>query len=252
MNSDAMKEREPARVSVLRVRSAPMLAFPEGRAFPESGTSFPERPFMTLHRQRGFSLIELLVTIGIGFTIAGITFIAMMPMFNRNHVDSAYFTTMMALRNTRQLAISQSHQYFVNFNPAGFPAGTIQITYQPPAVGGILPAVQQVATYTLPKDISFAVMGGFPANAPDAFGSGITAIDFGQGLGAGSLTYVCFMPDGSSQDSLGNYNSGVVYISRTADPTIYNARAISVWGATGRVRGWHLYKQGGGPIWVQQ
>jgi prepilin-type N-terminal cleavage/methylation domain-containing protein len=207
---------------------------------------------MTSKRQRGFSLLELLIVVAIGFTIAGITFIAMMPLYNRNHVELAYDTALMALRNTRQLAISQSHEYYVNFNPSGFPAGTIQIQYQPAAVAGVLPAVQQVATYSLPTDISFNVMSGFPSNAPDGFGTGIAAIDFGQGLGAGSLQYVVFMPDGSSQDNLGNYNSGVLYLARTADPTIYNSRAISVWGATGRVRGWHLYQQAGAPIWVQQ
>lgn len=207
---------------------------------------------MTLKRQRGYSLLEMMITVAIGFTIAAITFVSMMPLYNRNHIDSAYDTTLMALRNTRQLAISQSHQYYVNFNPAGFTAGTIQVTYQPPAVGGILPAVQQVSTYTIPPDISFAVMAGFPANAPDGFGSGIAPIDFGQGLGGSSLNFVCFRPDGSSQDNFGNYNSGVVYLSRPADPMIYNSRAITVWGATGRVRGWHLYKQAGGAIWVQQ
>ncbi|HLK32277.1 MAG TPA: prepilin-type N-terminal cleavage/methylation domain-containing protein [Terriglobales bacterium] len=207
---------------------------------------------MTLNRQRGFSLLELLITVAIGFTIAGITFIAMMPMYNRNHVDSAYDTTLMALRNTRQLAISQSHQYFVNFNPGGFPPGTIQITYQPPAVGGVLPAVQQVTTYQLPPDVSFAVMAGFPTNPPDSFGTGGTAIDFGQGLGAGSLNYVCFMPDGSAQDSLGNYNSGVVYIARTADPNAYNGRAVTVWGATGRIRGWRVNNLAGVATWAQQ
>lgn len=207
---------------------------------------------MTSMKQRGFSLLELLVTVAIGFTIACITFVAMMPMFNKNHVDLAYQTTMMVLRNTRHLAITQSHQYFVNFNPAGFPAGTIQVTYQPPAVGGILPPIQQVSTYTLPTDVTFSVKAGFPANAPDSFGSGITAIDFGQGLGGGSLNYVSFLPDGSSKDSLGNYNSGVIYITRQADPTIYTARAVSVWGATGRIRGWRLYQQAGVAIWVQQ
>ena len=55
----------------------------------------------------------------------------MMPMFNRNHVDLAYDTTLMALRNTRHLAITQSHQYFVNFNPGGFPAGTISRISRP-------------------------------------------------------------------------------------------------------------------------
>ena len=208
---------------------------------------------MTSKRQRGFSLLELLITVAIGLTIASITFVAMMPMFNRNHVDLAYQTTLQVLRDTRHLAITQSRQYYVNFNPAGFPAGTIQVTFQPPAIGGgALPPVQQVSTYTLPRDVSFAVMTGFPASAPDSFGAGVTAIDFGQGLGGGSLPYVCFMPDGSSRDSLGNYNSGVVYLSRTADANAYNSRSITVWGATGRIRGWHLYQQAGSPIWIQQ
>ena len=203
-------------------------------------------------KQRGFSLLELMITLAISVTIAGVTFITLMPSFFKNHVDLAYETTLSVLRSTRHLAITQSHQYFVNFNPAGFPAGTIQVTYQPPAVGGILPAIQQVATYRIPNDVTFSVKAGFPTNAPDGFGSGTKPIDFGQGLGAGSLNYVCFMPDGSSKDNLGNYNSGVVYLTRQADPTIYTARSISVWGATGRVRGWYLYKVSGTTMWVQQ
>jgi prepilin-type N-terminal cleavage/methylation domain-containing protein len=207
---------------------------------------------MTSKRQRGFSLLELMIVVAIGLTIASITFIAMMPLYNRNHVDLAYDTTLMALRNTRQLAISQSHEYYVTFTqPASSPANIV-VQYQPPAVSGVLPALQQVASYTLPPDVTFNVMSGFPTSAPDSFGTGIAAIDFGQGLGAGSLQYVVFMPDGSSQDDLGNYNSGVIYLSRLADPNIYNARSISVWGATGRIRGWHLYQQSGAPIWVQQ
>jgi len=207
---------------------------------------------MTSMKQRGFSLLEMMITVAIGFTIAGVTFIALMPAFNKNHVDLAYETSLMVLRNSRHLAITQSHQYFVNFNPGGFPAGTIQVTYQPPAVGGILPPVQQVATYSIPTDVTYSVKAGFPASAPDSFGSALVAIDFGQGLGGGSLNYVCFMPDGSSKDNLGNYNSGVLYLTRQADPTIYTARSISVWGATGRVRGWRLYNQAGTAIWVQQ
>ena len=206
---------------------------------------------MTLKKQRGFSLLEMLVVVAIGFVLAGITFIAMMPLMNKSHLDSGYSTTLEVLRNTRHLAITQSHQYYVNFNPAGFPAGTMQVTYQPPAVGGVLPAIQQVSTYSLPTDIVFGVIAGFPANAPDSFGTGIKPIDFGQGLGAGSLDYVCFFPDGSSKDNLGNYNSGVVYLTRPTD-TMYASRAITVWGATGRIRGWRLIQQAGVPTWIQQ
>jgi len=215
---------------------------------------------MKLSRHRGFSLLELMVVVSIGFALACMSVLTLLTLMNKSHVDNAYDTTLEVLRNTRHLAITQSHQYYVSFNPTGgfpstaaFPAGTIEVTYQPPAVGGILPAVQEVAVYTLPPDISFNVLTGFPINAPDSFGSGLTAIDFGQQLGAGSLQYVSFMPDGSAQDSLGNYNSGILYLIRTGTTDITASRAVTVWGATGRVRGWRLYSAGAGAYtWKQQ
>lgn len=200
---------------------------------------------------RGFSLLEMMVTVSIAMILAGITFITMQPLLTKSHLDSAYDTTLMVLRNTRQLSLTQSHEYVVTFNPAGFAAGTILVEYQPPAVGGgALPPRQQVNAYTVPVDVSFA-LHGFPGSAPDNFGSGLVAIDFGQGLGGASLNYVVFMPDGSSRDTLGNYNSGVVYLTRPAD-TVYASRSVTVWGATGRIRGWRLYSQAGVNTWVQQ
>jgi len=212
---------------------------------------------MASTKNRGFSLLELIITVSIGLTLAGVTFIAMRPMLNQSHVDSAYSTTLMALRNTRNLAITQGHEYYVNFNPAGFPAGTIQVQYQPPPliVGGIAPPIQQVITYTIPTDMSFAVQAGFPASTPDGFGSGINAIDFGQALAGAPLNYVVFMPDGSSQafvvGNTGTYNSGIVYITRPGADFSYS-RAITVWGATGRIRGWRLVSQAGVWTWIQQ
>jgi hypothetical protein len=85
---------------------------------------------------------------------------------------------------------------------------------------------------------------------PDGFGAGTVAIDFDQGMGLGSQDYVMFMPDGSSQDLLGNWNSGVLYMGRAGD--LYSSRAITVFGATGRIRGWRLYLQAGVNTWVQQ
>ena len=207
---------------------------------------------MTSRKTRGFSLLELLITVAIGFTVASITFITIGPLLNQSHLDSAYDTTLMALRNTRHLAITQSHLYYLTFNPGGV-ANTIEIQYQPPAVAGVLPPLQLVTTYTIPTDISYAVRAGFPTNAPDNFGTGLTAIDFGYGPGQiGGANTIAFGPDGGSYDANGNYNSGVLYLTRPSDPTIYSSRAISVFAATGRVRGWHLYQQAGAPIWVQQ
>jgi prepilin-type N-terminal cleavage/methylation domain-containing protein len=210
------------------------------------------KELMASRKNSGFSLLELMITLAFGLIMASVTFISLLPMMNQSHLNSAYGTTLMALRNTRNLAITQGHEYYVNFNPVGFPAGTIQIQYQPPAVGALAaPPLQQVVTYSLPPDVSFQVQAGFPAAAPDGFGAGGTAIDLGQTLAGGPLNYVVFMPDGSSQDSLGNFNSGVVYLTRPAEPTIYASRAVTVWGATGRIRGWRLV-QAGAATWVQQ
>lgn len=199
---------------------------------------------MTSNKRRGFSLLELMITIAIGLTMAGVTFIALMPLFKQNTVDAAYDTTLSVIRTYRSQSITQSKRYIIAFTPPG----TITVQYWGVGVP-VSPAPVTVATYTLPADIQFAVQGGFPANAPDGFGTGGTAIDFDQGMGLGSQNYIMFMPDGSSQDLQGNFNSGVVYLTRPND--LYSSRAVSVFGTTGRIRGWRLYSQGGN-TWVQQ
>jgi prepilin-type N-terminal cleavage/methylation domain-containing protein len=205
---------------------------------------------MASTKTSGFSLLELMITLSIALILAAVTFIGLRPMLNQSHVDSGYATTLMVLRNTRNLAITQSHEYYVNFNPVGFPAGTIQIQYQPPVVGGIAQPLQQVITYSIPQDISFAVQAGFPASTPDGFGCGLNAIDF-ESTACVPLNYVVFMPDGSARDNLGNYSNGLVYITRLND-SVFNSRAVTVWGTTGRVRGWRMTQQAGAWIWVQQ
>jgi len=213
---------------------------------------FHRKELMVSRKKNGFSMLEMLITIVITLTMVGVTFMALKPLLYQSHVSTAYDTTLMALRTTRNLAISQSHEYYVNFNPGGFPAGTIQIEYQPPTVGGIAQPIQQVITYSIPVDITYAVRAGFPASSPDAFGSGVTAIDFESTPGVPlACQCVVFMPDGSSQDTLGNFNSGVIYMTQTAG-SIYTSRAVTVWGPTGRVRGWRLDQVAGVATWVQQ
>jgi prepilin-type N-terminal cleavage/methylation domain-containing protein len=197
-------------------------------------------------KQRGFSLLELMIVIAIGLVMAGVSIMALMPLFKENHLDSAYDTTLSVIRSYRSQSITQSKRYIITFtNP-----GTITVQYWGVGVP-VSPAPVQVAQYTLPTDITFAVQAGFPAAAPDGFGTGITAIDFDQGMGLGSLDYVMFMPDGSSQDTLGNYNSGVLYLTQTGS-NMYSSRAIDVFGTTGRIRGWRLYNLAGTNTWVQQ
>src|SRR5215510_6563584 len=187
-------------------------------------------------RIRGFSLLEMMIVVAIALIVACITFISLQPMLRLAHVNQAYDTTLMTLRRFRSQAITQRRRYQVQFTAPG----TITVWYLGVAVP-VNPAPVLVQTLTLPNDIQFAVQAGIPntaATVPDGFGIGATAIDFDQGVGAGAQNYVLFMPDGSSQDTLGNLNSGIVYLGRPGD--IWSMRAVTVFGSTGRIRGWRL------------
>jgi prepilin-type N-terminal cleavage/methylation domain-containing protein len=203
---------------------------------------------------RGFSLLEMMIVVLIGMVLSGITFVSLQPLLKQAHVNSAYDTTLMALRNYRARAITERTRYIVAFTAPR------TITISSWGVGTpIAPAPVVVSTLSLPADIQFMVQAGIPNTAPtvpDGFGVGAVPIDFGQGLGVGSLNYVMFMPDGTSQDQSNpsggnaNPNSGVIYLGEPND--LLSMRAITVFGTTGRIRGWRLMNQAGGPQWTQQ
>jgi prepilin-type N-terminal cleavage/methylation domain-containing protein len=193
--------------------------------------------------KRGFTLLEMTIVIAIGLIMAGVTLIAMMPSVKDNHVHAAYDTTLSVIRNYRSLSITQSIRYIVFFTPPG----TITVQQWRFAVP-VSPAPVTVATYTLPPDIQFAVQAGFPNPGPDGFGTGATNITFNACALVGQDCLI-FYPDGSAQDDQGNFNNGVVYLTRPGE--LYSSRAISVFGTTGRVRGWRLVNQAGN-TWIQQ
>jgi prepilin-type N-terminal cleavage/methylation domain-containing protein len=205
---------------------------------------------------RGFSLLELMITLSIILIMAGVTFIAMQPVIKQNDSTIAFDTTLEVIRNYRNQAITKSRRYMITFTPAAGALRAFMTVQWLPAGVPVAPPPVFVATYTLPADIQFGVQAGFPTTAatvPDGFGNGGTAVDFDQNMGLGSQNYIMFMPDGSSQDTLGNWNSGVVYMIRNTDVTdVYSARAVTVFGPTGRIRGWRLNPVGGVPTWGQQ
>jgi Tfp pilus assembly protein FimT len=181
---------------------------------------------------RGFSLVELLIVMVMIMIVTAIAMINVGPILNQTHVNNAYNLTLSVLRTAREQAIGTRRVYIVSFNNAVTP-NTITLTQ------GNTGAV--IATYNLPTDVFFAAQAGFPNPGPDSFGSGTVAIEFDQnvtGAGAPDKTSLYFYPDGSAQDSNANTNNGVVYLSRTGD--LKTSRALTVWGATGRIRGWRL------------
>jgi len=200
---------------------------------------------MTSRKNRGFSLLEMLIVISIGLTLAGITAVVWGPVMNQQHVTSAYNATLTTLRRARDQASGDMRVYVVSFATPG----TITVT-QNTTAGPVL------VTTVLPPDVTFHLEAGIPTSptvaptTPDGLGSAGFAIDFDQGVGPGGTSTIYFYPDGTAQDINGNINNGVVYLGRPGD--LYSSRAITMWGSTGRLRGWRLYNVSGTNTWRQQ
>jgi prepilin-type N-terminal cleavage/methylation domain-containing protein len=204
--------------------------------------------------ESGFSLIEMLIVVALIIVMASISFISMVPVLKQGRLNNAYNTTLAALRQARDNAISQRTSYKVTFTTTSSPV-TNKITVTPMLT--TFQGAQTAVTYQLPTDIAFVALSGLPSTGPDNYGTGLAAIDFGYTAHAsGGSQTIYFCPDGSAQDDttgscLGNVDGGVVYIARSGD--LLSSRAVTLWGATGRIRGWRLYSNGsGGYQWLRQ
>src|SRR5215469_12200624 len=184
---------------------------------------------------RGVSLLEAIAGIAIAMIATAISFISLQPMLKQQHVTTAYNETLTAMRRARDQAAADMRVYVVSFAAPG----TITVT-QNNTTGPVL------LTTVIPTDVTFHVESGLPTSnttaptTPDAFGTAAYAIDFDQGVGPGGSTTIYFQPDGTALDINGNINNGVLYMGRPGE--IYSSRAITLWGATGRLRGWRYYQ----------
>src|ERR1700728_790852 len=193
------------------------------------------------HRASGFSLIEMTMVVALTIVVAVISVISLMPILSAQHVVNAYNTTLSAMRQARDNAVSQRTSYSVTFQNATIPN---TITVAPTLTG--LQGDQNTTTYTLPTDVTFLAQSAVASTpAPDGFGSGAYAIDFGYtaNSSAGGATTFYFCPDGSGNFS-GALDKGVVYLAQSGN--VLSSRAVDMWGGTGRVRGWRLYPKTGG------
>jgi prepilin-type N-terminal cleavage/methylation domain-containing protein len=208
-------------------------------------------------RARGFSLLEMVAVLAITMILASITFLSLRPVMNQQHVTNAYNTTLSAMRLARDNAVSQRTSYSVTFSNAATP-NTVVVA---PTLLGFTGDLNTV-TYQLPTDVKFDAEPTVAATpTPDGFGTGAQAIDFGYAasgnVGGATVNTIYFCPDGSAQTAIcnsgnwsNNWDNGVVYIARPGE--VLSSRAITLWGGTGRVRGWRLYLTGGVYQWQRQ
>jgi hypothetical protein len=197
------------------------------------------------------------MVVALSIVVTVVSVVSLMPILKAQHVINAYNITLSAMRQARDNAVSQRTSYSVTFQNTTVPN---TITVAPTLTG--FQGAQNATTYALPIDVLFLAQSAVASTspAPDSFGSGANAIDFGYTAngGSGGAATFYFCPDGSAQDAedgsgncSGSLDNGVVYIAQSGN--VLSSRAVDLWGGTGRVRGWRLYpKSGGGYQWLRQ
>lgn len=201
---------------------------------------------MALGKMRGFSLLEMITAIVLMLIMAAITFMALQPALKENQVNAAYNVTLSTMRQARQWAVDTREDYIVTF----VAPQTIQVSMQ--SGGTLAPPPVLVSTYQLPNNIQFRIEPGTPTPTPDGWRSGAFPIDFDQGVGGGGVNSIYFYPDGSAHDNVGRANNGTVNLARPNE--LYSSRVITLFGLSGRMRGWRLLKgsTSGSSQWVAQ
>jgi type II secretory pathway pseudopilin PulG len=205
------------------------------------------------HVERGFSMVEMIVVSAIVFVVVATAIVSIAPSLRTSKSNAGMELVLGELRRAHERAIDERRIYRVTFvAPQTIRLDVGQVANIASTITGSAPVfVQAQAPLTLPRNIQFAVVSGIPTSAtttPDGFGSGATAIDFNIANGGGG-TQIFFQPDGRSLDAANRLNDGVLYL---ADPTnVSSSRAVTVFGSTGRAKGWTLMTTGGAYRWNQ-
>jgi prepilin-type N-terminal cleavage/methylation domain-containing protein len=184
---------------------------------------------------RGFSMIEMLVVIAISMVIAAIAIIQARPALMQINANNAKDEVQGALRQARETAISDRRDVQVEFltNPPANPPGSyVRLT----RLGGFCCANTVILMMPISNSVSYTTFAGEP-DSPDGFGNG-GAIYFA-GVAGGPPAGMMYQSDGTfTAVGTGIPINGTVFLGVPNQPT--TARAITILGATGRVRSYHI------------
>jgi prepilin-type N-terminal cleavage/methylation domain-containing protein len=170
--------------------------------------------------QRGYSMIELLIVLGIAGTVMGIAMFQIGAVQPSMKGDGAMRTIMAQLNTARELSISQRRMMQVNF----LGTGQIQIVRQEVPAG-----TTALPTVAVEGGLQYGLIAGI-VDTPDGFGLKAGGIAFG------TATSYLFSSDGTLIDQNGNPLNGTVFL---AIPGVARSfRAVTVMGGTGRIRGY--------------
>jgi prepilin-type N-terminal cleavage/methylation domain-containing protein len=188
--------------------------------------------------ERGFSMTELSVAIGIILIIFGMAIAAFQPAIQAAKYDAGMRQVLDQLRQAREYSLANRRYVQVTFPivpSAEGPQYEVVITelntFLTPGGGAVNPVL---STTPIQFPEQFYVYPGY-VDTPDGYGNS-GAIVFGGTIG-GPAAGMVFQSDGElvSAATLQPIN-GTVFLGVPGNPQ--SVRAITVLGSTGRVRGW--------------
>jgi prepilin-type N-terminal cleavage/methylation domain-containing protein len=184
---------------------------------------------LVIRDERGVTLLELMFVVAVMATIGAMA-VMLTPDFTRQaKADGGVAQAIAALRNAREVAVSQRRNVRVNF----IAPNMIQIVRED--IPG--PATTLLSTTNFENAMEYRQFPG-QGDTPDAFGAA-AAISFGP------AAQRIFTSEGTFVDTAGDPLNGTMFLGRHNDAA--SARAVTIFGPTALIRLWRW----DGQRWVE-
>jgi type II secretory pathway pseudopilin PulG len=189
-------------------------------------------------------MVELVVVVSVIMIISAMAIIQLPTVLKNTRSDTALREIVDQMRQAREYAIANRRYVQISFATVG---GLAQITItQKNSLTAGAGADKVLSIVPIQSPMQFTVFAA-KGDTPDGFGNPLPAsgIEF-NGLNLGPPAGMYFQSDGELVAALTYLPiNGTVFLGAAGDPS--TARAMTVLGTTGRVRGWN----GSGATWNQ-
>jgi len=189
--------------------------------------------------ESGFSLIELMLVVGIAGVVTAMAVVQIGSSRQAYKGDAAMRVVLAQFNQARELAITQRRFIRLTFDTT---ANQLSVVREDTTA-----TTTTLAVLGFEGGAKFTLMTGVP-DTPDAFGrTAATSFTSSNGTfpsATGSTNVVKFSPDGTLVDWNGRAANGTIFTGITGTTT--SARAVTILGSTGRVRGYRW----NGTAWV--
>ena len=176
--------------------------------------------FSRLRTEAGYTALEALLVVAIFGVVSATAAFQMGSSQLKLKGDGAMRVLIAQLSTAREQAITQRRNIQVSCTNGN----QIQLIRE----NWPGPSTTTLSTVLMESGATFEVLNGVP-DTPDNFGNG-------QALNFGGATTIRFGSDGMLIDQLGNPINGSIFLAIRGD--VRSARAVTIMGGTGRIRGY--------------